>query len=223
MAQTDRAAEVEAQLVAAAMGLLATEGPGAVQARRLAREIGASTMAVYHYFGGMPQLLRAVSDEGFRRLDAHLGAVEVTDDPITDIARLGFAYRAAARENPHLYDLMFGLSAPGGHRPEPMSSPRPGTGAADRAGPADAAYGHLVDAADRAMRAGRIRPDDPGHVAAQLWSMLHGFVALELAGHLDHVPDATTQVLAPLGLNLIIGLGGDPGSVRSSGLPAPTE
>jgi AcrR family transcriptional regulator len=195
-------AVVRRELVAAAIRVLGDEGPDAVQARRLTREIGASTMAVYHWFGGMPPLLRAVSDEGFRRLDAALGEVAVTDDPIVDIDRLARAYRSVARGNPHLYDLMFGLAAPGGHRPDRA----PDTDQDPRS-PAGAAYGHLVDAARRAIAAGRLTPGDPTLVAAQLWSQLHGYVALELAGHFAHLADPVADVLAPMTTNLLTGLG----------------
>lgn len=223
MAETDKAAGIRKQLVQVAVRLLAEEGPTAVQARRLARETGASTMAVYHYFGGMPQLLRAVSDEGFRLLGDHLGAVSITDDPVTDIARLGFAYRTAARENPHLYDLMFGLAAPGGHRPDPTLEQGPEVAPTGEPSPADAAYAHLVNGAERAIRAGRLRPGDATYVAAQLWSMLHGFVTLELAGKFRHLPDAPNQVLVPLGLNLLTGLSGDPDAVSASAAGALAE
>jgi AcrR family transcriptional regulator len=198
------------RLVEAAVRLLAEQGPAAVQARQLVREVGASTMAVYHYFGGMPQLLAAVIDEGFRRLDARLAAVSATDDPVTDIGRLALAYRDAAQENPHLYDLMFGLSAPGGHRPEQHGLPVTSESSASQR-----AYGHLVDAADRAIRAGRIQDQDPVHVAAQLWSILHGYVTLELAGHFNQL-DGLTQVFIPMGINLLVGLGDTPDRVARS-------
>lgn len=113
-----------------------------MQARRLAREVGASTMAVYHHFGGMPRLLAAVTDEGFRQLDAHLAAVPTTDDPVAALGRLALAYRAAARKNPHLYDLMFGLSTPG--VTDRRSYAPSATSVSQRA------YGHLVDTPDRA-------------------------------------------------------------------------
>lgn len=203
-ATAETSGSMREKLVDAAVGLLAEEGPAAVQARRLAREVEASTMAVYHYFGGMPQLLAAVIDEGFRRLDTHLAAVPATDDPITDLGRLALAYRAAARDNPHLYDLMFGLSAPGGHRPEenaPSAISEPSV--------SQRAYRHLVDASDRAVRAGRIRNQDPARAAAQLWSMLHGYVTLELSGHF-HQLDGPTQVFVPMAVNLLIGLGDTP-------------
>lgn len=192
------------RLVLAAVALLAEGGPGDVQARRIAREVGASTMAVYYYFDGMPQLLAAVIEEGFWRLDAHLAAAPGTDDPITDIVRLALAYRAAARANPHLYDLMFGLSAPGGHHPQKHATSRGDAGAMSQR-----AYRRLVDAGDRAIRAGRLHEQDPASVAAQLWSLLHGYVTLELAGHFDQL-DGLTQVLIPMGTGLLVGLGDSP-------------
>jgi AcrR family transcriptional regulator len=188
------------RLVQAAIRLLKDEGPSAVQARRLAREVDASTIVVYHYFGGMPRMLRAVCDEGFRLLDQALGAVPVTEEPVVDIIRQATAYRATARHNPHLYDLMFGLAAAGGHRP--AESPP--------AHRAESGCRHLVAASARAVAGGKIRSTDPEHVAAQLWSLLHGFVILELAGHLDRFPDGVTEVLVPLGVNLLAGLGADP-------------
>ncbi|WP_461145773.1 TetR/AcrR family transcriptional regulator [Salinifilum aidingensis] len=222
-----KADRVRRSLVEAAVDLLAAEGPSAVQARRLAREIGASTMAVYHYFGGMPQLLRAVADEGFRELSARLADVAVTDDPIADITSLAFAYRGFAHANPHLYDLMFGLAAPGGYRPAP-SPPGEGPSAPGEGGPAEEggstaerqdvprAYLHLVGAAERAVDAGRIRPADPDRVAAQLWSILHGYVTLELSGHFHQFGDAANQVLLAMGENLLRGLGDDPERIAAS-------
>jgi AcrR family transcriptional regulator len=190
-------------LVKTVAALLADEGPAAVQARRVAREIGASTTAVYHYFGGMPELLRAVVEEGFRRLDAELATVPISDDPVADICRLALAYRKTARRNPHLYDLMFGLSAPGGYRPAGMTlADSPANTKAARG-----AYAHLVNAAERAMRAGRLRAGEPAHAAAQLWSILHGYVTLELSGHFAQVEDSATRILLPMGTNLLVGLG----------------
>ncbi|MEV0700915.1 TetR/AcrR family transcriptional regulator [Saccharopolyspora sp. NPDC050389] len=217
MSKSRKAFEARTHLVEAVIRLLSEEDPSAIQARRLAREIGTSTMAVYYHFGGMPQLLSEVALVGFRRLDARLGAVPVTDDPVADICRLALTYRDVARENPHLYDLMFGLSAPEGHRPDP-SPHQVGDQNADGVFEAEAAnaYRHLVDASERAMLASRIREDDPATIAAQLWSLLHGYVTLELAGHFDHLTDSTEQILLLLGRNLLIGLGDTPERIEAS-------
>lgn len=194
--------QVRARLIEAAVRLLADEGPQSLQARRLAREIGTSTMAVYHYFGGVPQLLRGVADDGFRRLARRLDTVATTGDPVADLLRQALAYRSFARENPHLHDLMFGLTAPDG----------PAEG---EEGWPSVAFGRLVAATERAITAERLDRAEAGDVAAQLWSALHGFVTLELAGRFAHA-DPLADVLVPLAANLLRGLGDEPDQTRTS-------
>lgn len=197
---TDSAARMRARLVDAATRLLLVEGPGAVQARRVAREVDASTMAVYHYFGGMPELLQAVSGEGFRQLGSRLAELPTTADPIADVCRQALVYRGTAHGSRHLYDLMTGPTA---------------TGVPVVLGDAAArdAYQPLIDGVARAMVAGRIRAGEPAMVAAQFWSMLHGFISLELAGQFGEVGEVgdtgagLTEVLLPMGVNLLVGLG----------------
>ena len=67
---TGAATDVATRLVEAAARVLAEEGPSAVSARRLANEVGASTMVVYTHFGGMDHVLGHVRREGFRRFAA---------------------------------------------------------------------------------------------------------------------------------------------------------
>ena len=60
--------EMSAALIEAAARLIATEGAGALTLRRVADEVGTSTMAIYTHFGGMPELRRAVRQEASARL-----------------------------------------------------------------------------------------------------------------------------------------------------------
>src|SRR6476659_8739147 len=87
---------VRTALVETAARLLTEEGPSALTTRRLAREVGASTMAVYTHFGGMDELLGAMSVEGFRRLARRLNRVKQTEDTVADVVELGRAYRRNA-------------------------------------------------------------------------------------------------------------------------------
>lgn len=191
------------RLVSASIDLLRDEGPQAIRAREVTAAIGSSTMAVYQHFGGMPQLLAAVCDEGFRRLGARFAAMPRSGDPVTDACRLALVHRAVARENPHLYDLMFGLAGPGGQRRAAAAQdepPPPGF---------QAAYDQLVALAAALVAAGRVRPGDPDAIAAQLWSFAHGYVTLELAGHMARFGDDARAVLLPLAANVLTGLGDD--------------
>src|SRR5437764_1480840 len=79
-------------LIEAAARLIATEGAAALTLRRVADEVGTSTMAIYTHFGGMSELRRAVRQEGFARLAARAARVRETDDPVADLAVLGREY-----------------------------------------------------------------------------------------------------------------------------------
>src|SRR6266511_1638984 len=190
--------------VQATIRLLAEQGPSAIQARTVASASGLSTMAVYHHFGGIAELIRAVADRGFTELDRAFSQVPVTEDPIADLFAMALMTRRVARQNPHLYDLMFGLSTRRAtYRPLSDSDVR----LSGRSPAFRGAYVHVTDACERLMRSGRVRQQEPEVLAAQLWSFVHGFITLELAEHLVEFDDPVAQVLVPIGVNLAVGLG----------------
>src|SRR5439155_12905781 len=94
-------------LVEAAARLIATEGGARLKLRRVAEEVGTSTMAIYTYFGGMPELRRAVRREGFARLATRAEQLGESEDPVADLAWLGLAYHQVAMSNPHPYRSMY--------------------------------------------------------------------------------------------------------------------
>jgi AcrR family transcriptional regulator len=197
-------------MVQATIQLLADEGPEALQVRRVSAAAGVSSMAVYSRFGGMAQLVEAVIETGYRQLADAFAVLEPTDDALADACRLGLVYYVTARDKPHLFDLMFGLSTPGGYRQ--IVRPTRAHG-----GPAfDDGYRFMIERAERAMRTKRIRRDNPERVAAELWSFVHGFVMLDLAGHFAHLDDPLTDVFGALSTNVCIGLGDEPARAAKS-------
>ncbi|WP_114204048.1 TetR/AcrR family transcriptional regulator [Janibacter anophelis] len=195
MTQQDQT-DVRRRLIEHAAQLLGEEGPSALSARRLVREAGTSTMAVYTHFGGMGALVSEVAAEGLRRLIARVDDVEPGDDPIDDLRRMAVAYRANALENPHLYAVMFGSVSLGDYHRGPEVAQ---VGAA--------AFAQLRDAVERAMSAGALRRGDPSAVAGQYWSALHGYVTLELAGYHRVTRDPEADVLWPMLAHLLTDLG----------------
>ena len=192
---------VPERLVDAAIRLLAEQGPSAIKARTVAAATGLSTMVVYSHFGGIPELTRAVIDKGFKDLEVAFSRLPVTDDPVADLAVQGLTCRRVARENPHLYDLMFGLSTRGSYRPLQAAC----SGASGQAPAFRAAYAHVAQACARLVNSGRITQQEPDGIAAQLWSFVHGFITLELAETFAGFDDPVGQV--PLGVNVTVGLG----------------
>jgi AcrR family transcriptional regulator len=203
---------VPERLVRATIRLLAEQGPSAIKARTVAAEAGMSTMVVYSHFGGVPELIRAVLDHGFLELEQAFLQTPVTDDPVADLFGMALRTREIARANPHLYDLMFGLSTRATYRPTPDKDVR-------RSGhsPAfQAAYVHLSDACARLVGSGRVQAQDPRVVAAALWSFVHGYITLELGDHFAEFDDPVGQVMLPMGVTFCVGLGDTTERARAS-------
>ncbi|RSM38285.1 TetR family transcriptional regulator [Amycolatopsis balhimycina DSM 5908] len=205
MSPKPRATEVKARLVEAAIRLLDDGGPETLQARKLAAEVGVSTMAVYTHFGGMSGLVDEVARAGFVLLSRWLAEAGETDDPVADIFTMARTYQQAVAERPQLFAVTFGQTTPGGKRATLSDL----TTAEGREGAQEGleAFGHIVRATERAIQAGRFRPADEYQAAAQLWSALHGFVTLEASGHFGPGEQGIDHILVPLGITLAVGLG----------------
>ncbi|WP_245718353.1 TetR/AcrR family transcriptional regulator [Nocardia miyunensis] len=196
-------AQMREQLIEAGLRLLEEVGPEALQARRVAAEVGTSTMAVYTHFEGMPGLLSAIVGEAFTQFGAALGSVAPTEDPIADFLVMGAAYRQYALASPQRYRLMFGLTS------LHTGSLHDFTAEALPEGNDTETYQQLVRVVQRMIDAGRIRADPPQQVAARLWGLIHGVVLLELTGLLGSQGQAMTAVLGPATVDLLIGMGSD--------------
>src|SRR5690242_1230107 len=98
--------ETRAALLEAAAEILSAEGAAGVSVRKVAERAGTSTRAVYSLYGDKDGLLQALcqrANDIMRR--HHEGVPANPDDPAAELLSLAFAYRAAALEDPRLYDL----------------------------------------------------------------------------------------------------------------------
>ena len=214
-------------LLDAAARILAEEGPQAVSVRRVATLAGTSTMAVYTWYGGKPQLMQALFHEAFSRFRDRLLGGSAAADPLIALIGMGRAYRAFALAEPDMYTVMFGR-----------------TGALFDPGPEDArlAFGTfeiLVAAMRRCVEAGILRCDpQPG--AWQVWAACHGAISLELAQRsvpggpaLEEGPDAcrpessggpdAAEAFSGLMRTMLAGLGADQASVAMASAAAYAE
>lgn len=189
---------VRLALIDAAARLLTQEGPNALTTRRLASEIGASTMAVYTHFEGKDDLRRAVRLEWFNRLSEQLAKAPRTTDPVADLAAQGWAYFSNAIENGHMFRAMF---------VDPVDDPVVATMAID-------ALRVLVDSVQRCMDEGRLRPGDASARALQIWMMGTGVLVACLAGFIT-VDDAIGHFYETAG-SLLTTFGDDPDAARRS-------
>lgn len=180
---------VRDQLLVAAGRVLATDGAAAVTVRRLAREVGTSTTAIYSLFGSKEGVVAAMFRQGFANLDDHLrAALDATSGagPAERLVALGLAYRDAARARPHLYQVMFACPFPGF---EPDAS--------------DWELSHQTLEHLRAAVADAVAADvlsgDVEAITFGLWGLVHGLASLEATpndlapGMVDNVWETTLR------------------------------
>lgn len=155
------AAEVRRLLVSAGRKILERDGVAGLTVRAVAAEAGVAPMGVYNHFDGKEGLLDAVVTDGFVEFRA---AIAATDDvPSARLRTSGQAYRRFALDNPVLYSLMFSTEC---HPTDEVAA---------------AAFVALAEIVRYAQAAGVVRPGDAAELALQVWSCVHGAVALELA------------------------------------------
>ena len=138
--------------------------------RRIATLAGCSTGALYAQFQGKEEIIAALYDEGFERLQRALGAADQTD-PLEQVRELNRTYRRFAVTNPTHYSVMFA-------RPVPEFSP-----SAAQLGAAWQSIAPLIHALESCVQRKRLF-GEPETMALKLWTLAHGLVSAELSGHL---------------------------------------
>ena len=172
-------ADVERELLAAAEAVLVREGPGGLTVRAVATEAGIAPMGVYNRLGGKDGLVDALLIRGFDRLRAACDAT-AGPDATARFFDAGRRYREFALANPHFYAIMFEDAIP-----HEFDNP-------EVAEHAIAAFQALVRIVEFSAASGVIAAPDLTEVAQQIWSTIHGAVALELKGLIQTEDPAAT-------------------------------
>ena len=171
-------AETRDALLRAAGRILAEEGASMLTVRHLAAEVGATTSAIYALFGSKLGVVRAMFRAGFEHLAVRLGEVS-EQDPLRRIHALGNAYRQAALDRPHLYQVMFACPVPGFVPND------------DDAALCTSTLMVLHEAVESALATGAMRGEaEP--LTVGLWAVVHGLASLELIGQLGSPAAADT-------------------------------
>lgn len=203
--------DIRRQLIEAGIAILERDGLQALTVRKLAAEVGTSTMVVYTHFGSMTGVVDAVAGESFERFMQALTEVPHTDDPVADFLSMGSAYHRFAMDKPQRYQLMFGTTAPAA-----LLTQRKDLTVTGHAGPSDESFQALRNGVRRMIDAGRIRDGDDAAIAGRIWSVIHGTVMLEMAGFFGHEGHGLVGILAPLVMDLLVGMGDDRERVKQS-------
>lgn len=167
--------DLRAALIAAAEAELAENGVDGFTLRGCARRAGVSHAAPAHHFKDVRALLTELAAIGFRRLSESMDecAKGVVPGSVDYVVAIGCGYVAFAERHPHSFGLIF--------RAANLDRDDPGFGAAARE-----AFNHPVRAVG-ALYASDDPMSDPklAEIVIGIWSLVHGFAALMLAGQFD--------------------------------------
>jgi AcrR family transcriptional regulator len=159
-------------LIAAALEVIATSGPGQLSLRALARSAGVSHAAPAHHFGDKSGVFTAIATEGFELLYESQLRTSEGRDPTETLLPLAVNYVLFAIEHPSHYEVMWREDL------------------YDRTAPA------LVAARQRvfevfyqsvASATGDLEPREFRGAVAAAWSIVHGFATLWLGGNLTEL------------------------------------
>ena len=178
--------EMRESILTAARRIVSEQGVEALTMRALAQAIGYSPGALYEYFPAKEDLCGCLYFEGSgglaERMRDTVAAVPSNGSALDRMRALGHAYRAYAHEQPELFRLVLGNRRPEfteGFTPHDPKDPD------DRELPEEKdAFGLLVDVARDGVARGEFATMSPVTIAVAAWAAVHGFVILELTGHL---------------------------------------
>jgi AcrR family transcriptional regulator len=162
--KTDRQA-----ILSAAVKELVHGGIRDLSLRNVAASLDLAPNAIYRYFSDRRALEAALANEAARQLELALSKAAHGCEPVTAIRQMSSAYIKFARDNPHLYEAMMSLHAPG---PDATSHLSLWTFTVEQV--------QRIAGSDRAAEA-----------SVALWAFLHGAVALEAAQVLGDIKPAS--------------------------------
>lgn len=153
-----------ADVIRAAIDLIAREGAPALGINRVARELGIQPPSMYHHVRSHEDLVRLVAIEGWRRLGAELADRPPSSDTAQSIEALASVFRRFVKNNRDLYRIMAETRFEQNDTEfEPVAA------------------GILRDFA-AVLAPFDYGPADLVHAIRALRAALHGFVSLEIAG-----------------------------------------
>lgn len=179
-------------VVAEAERVVQAHGLEALSVRRIGEALGVSRQVVYTHFGGMHGLLAELHRRTARALAERVVDLDEEPGTLAHVKASGRVYVAEARRRPRLFELAFG-------RPLPTYVPDDATLAVTRQ-----AFDPIIACAAAWLAAQG--PDHPSERAAvtlarALWSVSHGHITLELAGH---AAPALTDALLDTALEALV-------------------
>lgn len=148
--------------------IIQDEGWQSLSIRKIADAINYSVPVIYKHFENKEAIVEYFSKEGFKKLaDALLIAKKNASKNSEQIQQIALAYWKFASENTQHYRIMFGLGIPACETINSSEEMK-------------ASSGLMLDAIDNVLVAHNNESVDRHLKLKTFWSMLHGFIAIDL-------------------------------------------
>lgn len=158
-----------------AFAMTREEGFSNVTARRVAARAGCSTQPIFRVYKNMDELWDAVYERAAQFFHDYYSLYpRMGKEPFSN---LGMAYIAFAREEKHLFELLFVNSRPGRKSMYELLNGR---------------EGNVVYEINLARSAGC---PDPGNLFMRMWILIHGAACMSLTGDYDLSDVETLELL----------------------------
>jgi AcrR family transcriptional regulator len=166
-----------------ALSILEGEGPQAVSVRRVAKEVGVTPMAIYHYFPSRDALLDAVVDSEFKKLVDFFDRSHPKASLEAAMIHSMDGYIDYALAHPRIFDYVFAMPRAGARRfPRDFRARRSPT------------LNLTADLVSSWMKRGRLKRDDTWEISLGLWAHAQGYLSLWRAGRF-HLSEAEFRKL----------------------------
>lgn len=167
--------EMRAAILEAAGRLVAAEGVEGFTIRAVAQAVGYSAGALYEYFDSKESILASLYFDGADGLAVHceraVANLPSTAGAVEAILALGRAYRSYALDHPELYRLVFG----------DFKSPPVDIDCDDVT---QGGFNTILRVVAHGIDEGTLIDVPPPAVSFAAWAAVHGFVSLEVTGHI---------------------------------------
>ena len=178
-----------------AQRVVAEDGHESLKMRSLARTVGVTPTAIYHYFESKDELLHQVRLRAVEELNRRIRALPAELGPHERLHRLGVEYVGFADEHPNLYRLTFEMPVDEALLAE-----------SDR----QVLYFTYFTAREclEAMQGSKHPQGSAPYEAMIGWIMLHGFASLRMSGSLQLAEGMDRQRLTDMFLSVYTHGGG---------------
>ncbi len=182
--------QMQTAILDTARTIVTDSGIDALTIRAVAQALGYSPGAIYDYVGSKEDILVGLYFQGASGLGGQMERA-VADLPpgttaIDGLLSLARGYRAHALANRELYTLVFGGMTC-------LPDPPP----VEQMGKETGGFGTLVRLAQRGVAEGSLVDLPVSLIAHAAWSAVHGFVSLEIQGHITGAEAPGMEIGSP--------------------------